>query len=68
MLSALCALFLCAYDSAFEAVCSAGQLWRDVAFLAGRRTDSDNSGIGSFHVYLFDVLDEKMTRTSIPKL
>ena len=68
MLSALCALFLCAYDSAFEAVCAAGQLWRDVALEAGRRTDSDNSGIGSFHVHLFDVLDKKLTQTSIHKL
>ena len=65
MLSALCALFLCAHDSAFEAVCSAGQLWRDVAFEAGRRTDTTHSGIGSFHVHLFDVLDEKLTHTFI---
>lgn len=65
MLSALCTLFLCAHDSAFEAVCAAGQLWRDVAFEAGRRTDATHSGIGSFHVHLFDVLDEKLAHTSI---
>ena len=63
MLSALSALFLCACDSAFDAVCAAGELWRDVAYEAGRRTDAGRSGIGSFHVYLFDVLDEKLSRT-----
>ena len=60
MLSALCALFLYAHDSAFEAVCAAGQLWRDVAYEAGRRTDASHSGIGSFHVHLFDILEKKL--------
>ncbi|MBU5480400.1 hydroxyethylthiazole kinase [Blautia sp. MSJ-19] len=63
MLSALCALFLCTDISAFDAVCAAGHLWRDVAFEAGRRTDLCHSGIGSFHVHLFDVLEEKIFRS-----
>ena len=62
MLSALCALFLCACDSAFDAVSTAGILWREVAFEAGRRTDAAGSGIGSFHVHLFDVLEEHLAR------
>ena len=62
MLSALCALFLCACDSAFDAVSTAGTLWREVAFEAGRRTDAAGSGIGSFHVHLFDVLEEHLAR------
>ena len=60
MLSALCALFLCVCDSAFEAAATAGQLWREIAFEAGRQTDASHSGIGSFHVHLFDVLDQKI--------
>lgn len=60
MLSALCALFLCAGLSSFDAVCTAGQLWRNVAYEAGKRADTAHTGIGSFHTYLFDVLEEKL--------
>lgn len=61
MLSALCTLFLCTRASAFDAVCAAGMLWKEAAHEAGRRTDAAGAGIGSFHVHLFDVLDEKMS-------
>ena len=54
MLSALCTLFLCTDTSAFDAVRAAGALWRETALEAGRRTDAEKSGIGSFHVHLFD--------------
>ena len=46
---ALCALFLCAADSPFDAACAAGTLWREVACCAGRRTDATHGGIGTFH-------------------
>lgn len=62
MLSALCALFLCAGDSAFDAVCAAGRLWREVASESGSRSDACGSGIGTFHMQLFDVLEEKVFR------
>ena len=64
MLSALCTLFLCTDTSAFDAVRAAGALWRETALEAGRRTDAEKSGIGSFHVHLFDVLEEKLMYTS----
>ena len=63
MLSALCALFLCAADSPFDAACAAGTLWREVACCAGRRTDATHGGIGTFHTQLFDVLEEKIFNT-----
>ena len=59
MLSALCTLFLCTDTSAFDAVRAAGALWRETALEAGRRTDAEKSGIGSFHVHLFDVLPDR---------
>ena len=55
--SALCTLFLCTDTSAFDAVRAAGALWRETALEAGRRTDAEKSGIGSFHVHLFDTLE-----------
>ena len=64
MLSALCTLFLCTDTSVFDAVRAAGALWRETALEAGRRTDAEKSGIGSFHVHLFDVLEEKLMYTS----
>ena len=64
MLSALCTLFLCTDTSAFDAVRAAGALWRETALEAGRRTDAEKSGIGSFHIHLFDVLEEKLMYTS----
>ena len=63
MLSALCALCLCAADSPFDAACAAGTLWREVACCAGRRTDATHGGIGTFHTQLFDVLEEKIFNT-----
>lgn len=63
MLSAICALFLCTGTPAFDAVCAAGALWRETALEAGRRTDAEKSGIGSFHVHLFDVLEQKLMYT-----
>ena len=63
MLSALCALFLCAADSPYDAACAAGTLWRTVASAAGERTDAIHGGIGTFHTQLFDVLEEKIFNT-----
>ena len=67
MLSALCALFLSTGVSAFEAVSTAGQLWRNIAFEAGKRTDASSAGIGSFHTFLFDILDEKLYKHKLEK-
>ena len=47
-----------------DVVRAAGALWRETALEAGRRTDAEKSGIGSFHVHLFDVLEEKLMYTS----
>lgn len=60
MLSALCALFLAAGIPSFEAVSTAGSLWREVAGEAGRKSDASGSGIGSFHTFLFDTLEAKI--------
>lgn len=58
MLSALCALFCGTGLPVFDAACAAGQIWKESAGEAGRRTDRNGGGIGSFHVHLFDVLEE----------
>lgn len=67
MLSALCILFLSTGVSPFQAICAAGQLWREVAFTAGQRTDASFGGIGSFHVHLFDALEEKTFKHKLEK-
>lgn len=59
MLSALCALFCGAGLPAFDAVCTVGRIWKESSLEAGVRADRNHGGIGSFHVHLFDVLDEK---------
>lgn len=57
MLSALCAAFLGAGLSAFDAAAAAGQFWRGAARLAGVRTSQLNGGIGTFHQQLFDAAE-----------
>lgn len=57
MLSALCALFCGAGLSAYDAACAAGNIWKASSRMAGRRTDRNAEGIGSFRAHLFDALD-----------
>lgn len=58
MLSAFCALMCGAGFSSFEAAKLAGSLWKESSRAAGVRADWDEGGIGSFHMYLFDALDQ----------
>lgn len=58
MLSALCALFCGAGLAPYEAACAAGSIWKESAWIAGRRTDRMQGGIGSFRVHLFDAVDQ----------
>lgn len=58
MLSALCALFCGTGLAVFEAACAAGSIWKESSRIAGIRTDRMHGGIGSFHVHLFDSLDQ----------
>ncbi len=58
MLSALCALFCGAGLAPYEAACAAGSIWKESAWIAGRRTDQMQGGIGSFRVHLFDAVDQ----------
>lgn len=58
MLSALCALFCGTGIPVFDAVCAAGQIWKECSREAGIRTDNCGGGIGSFRMHLFDVLDQ----------
>ena len=58
MLSAVCALFCGAGVPAYEAVCTAAYIWKESARTAGVRTDKNQGGMGSFHVHLFDALDQ----------
>lgn len=57
MLSALCALFCGAGLAPYEAACAAGNIWKESASAAGKKTDQMHGGIGSFHVHLFDAVD-----------
>ncbi|MCD8363234.1 MAG: hydroxyethylthiazole kinase [Lachnospiraceae bacterium] len=57
MLSALCALLCAEGLSAFDAALRAGQLWRESAAEAGRRTNREQGGMGTFHQYLFDAAE-----------
>lgn len=66
MLSALCALFCGAGLPVFEAVCTAGAVWKESSREAGVRTDKAQGGIGSFHMHLFDALDEKCHEKNSP--
>lgn len=59
MLSALCALFCGTGLPLYDAVCTAGSIWKESAQEAGNRTDRSHGGMGNFRVHLFDVLDEK---------
>jgi len=58
MLSALCALFAGTSISAYEAAVTAVHVWKESSKRAGKRTDIENGGMGSFHFYLFDALDK----------
>ena len=58
MLSALCALFCGTGLPIFEAACAAGEVWKQSSEEAGEWTDRHIGGIGSFHVALFDALDQ----------
>ncbi|MDD6213364.1 MAG: hydroxyethylthiazole kinase [Clostridiales bacterium] len=58
MLSALCALLTGAGISSFEAAVAASAIWKESCCKAGVRTDQINGGMGSFHTYLFDALDQ----------
>ncbi|MCC8162337.1 MAG: hydroxyethylthiazole kinase [Lachnospiraceae bacterium] len=57
MLSALCALLCAEGLPAFDAALTAGRLWRESAAEAGRRTDREQGGMGTFHQYLFDAAE-----------
>ena len=58
MLSALCALF-CGYGrEAYEAAREASVLWKESARRAGIKADCGGKGIGSFHNYLLDAVEE----------
>ncbi len=57
MLSALCALLSGAGLSGWDAVCTASRLWKTSAWLAGRHTDAQQAGMGTFHTALFDAVD-----------
>ena len=57
MLSALCAVFAGEEPDAYLAACRAGRLWRECAFWAGRVTDQEEKGMGSFHTALLDAVD-----------
>lgn len=54
MLSALCAAFLCAAPTGFDAAVAAASLWKQAATDAAKKTDQENAGLGSFYVFLFD--------------
>lgn len=58
MLSALCALFCGTGLPVFDAVCATGEIWKQSSEEAGEWTDRHTGGIGSFHVALFDALDQ----------
>lgn len=58
MLSALCALFCCADAPIFESLTAAGWIWKQASEIAGHKTDQSNGGTGSFHIYLFDALEQ----------
>lgn len=58
MLSALCALFCGTGLAVYEAACAAGSIWKESSRIAGIRTDHMHGGIGSFHVHLFDALEQ----------
>ncbi|MCD8098717.1 MAG: hydroxyethylthiazole kinase [Lachnospiraceae bacterium] len=58
MLSALCALLCAEGLPAFDAAQTAGLLWRESAAEAGRRTDREQGGMGTFHQYLFDAAEK----------
>lgn len=58
MLSALCALFCGAGLKPYEAACSAGAVWKESSRIAGERADRTGGGIGSFHMYLLDALEQ----------
>ncbi len=58
MLSAVCALFCGAGVPAYEAACAASCIWKESSRIAGERTDEDRRGMGSFHVHLFDAMDQ----------
>lgn len=57
MLSALCALFCATGIPAYDAVSTAGIVWKKCSAKAGSMADRTGGGIGSFHMYLFDALD-----------
>jgi hydroxyethylthiazole kinase len=57
MLSSLIALFAAAGVPALEAAAFAGQLWKESAALAGKKTDMALGGMGTYYVCLLDALD-----------
>lgn len=58
MLSALCALFCGTGIEPYDAILAAGKIWKRCSKEAGDRTNKEGGGIGTFHRYLFDVLDK----------
>lgn len=58
MLSALCAVLCGAGFSPFTASVMASRIWKKSAELAGRRTDAQSGGMGSFHMHLMDCLEQ----------
>lgn len=56
MLSALCAAFVSSGLSGIDAALAASEVWKEASVDAGRRTDCQNAGMGSFHVCLLDAV------------
>lgn len=58
MLSALCAFFCGKGLGPLQAVEKASRQWKKCSELAGEKVDREGTGIGMFHFYLFDILEE----------
>lgn len=58
LLSALCAFFCGAGQEPFTAAVQAGQIWKEAARRAGEAADQIQGGIGSFHTFLFDEMED----------
>ena len=62
LLSALCAFFCGAGQEPFAAAVQAGRIWKEAARRAGEAADQIRGGIGSFHTFLFDEVEELCMR------
>lgn len=66
MLSALCAFFCGRGEEPFVAAQRASRLWKAVSALAGKETDKNQGGIGTFHMKLFDCLEKLLKDDKMP--